>query len=298
MHSKTVEFFLDSTIEIRLNVPMAHYSSVKIGGEAAIVAFPKNEADLINSIRFLHDNSIKYRLVGRMTNILPKDEYYDGVVVSTRKIKGIQLNGELITAECGVTLPTLVNTALAHSLGGAEALSGIPGSIGGAIYSNAGAFGSEISDFIVDARLYSIEGAEHLTLTSEELAFSYRNSALKGSKMVLLSARLRFCPSTRENIKNKLGEVKTRRAMTQPLEYPSLGSVFKRCGGMSAAKLIDECGLKGFTIGGASVSLKHSGFIVNLGGATEKDFNDLIALIKKTVFDKFSVRLTEEIEHL
>ncbi len=298
MNSNLLDFFSKNNIEYYLNVSTARYSSVRIGNEAAILLFPHNEEQLIGAIDYLRNNSLKHRLVGRMTNLLPKDDYYDGVLVSTRKMKGIQIDGRCVVAECGVALPTLILTAAEHSLGGAEALSGIPGSLGGAVYSNAGAFGSEISDFIVSARLYDMQSGKVLALIKEELSFSYRSSILREGNLILLSARLRFHAETRENIKNKIGEVKNKRSLAQPLEYPSLGSVFKRCGDIPAAKLIDECGLKGRTVGGASVSSKHAGFIVNVGGATEKDFTDLISIIKSEVFDKFSLLLEEEIEYL
>lgn len=298
MHNKSVDFFIKNNIEFYPDASMARYSSVGIGAEAAFILFPRNEDELILILDFLRENSFRHRLVGRMTNLLPKDDYYDGAIVSTRKMTKMLFNGEYVTAECGVSLPTLIHAAASHSLGGAESLSGIPGTVGGALYSNAGAFGEEISNFIDSVRIYDTQSCTVTALKKSELFFSYRDSFLKSGRLVLLSAKLRFFMGARENIKSKIGEVKNRRIMTQPLDYPSLGSVFKRRGDVSAAKLIDACGLKGLTVGGASVSSKHAGFIINIGGATERDYIELISIVKQEVFNKFSIVLEEEIEYL
>ena len=172
MYSKAVDFFLKNNIEYRINEVLADYSSVRIGNEAAILLFPHNEEQLIGAIEYLRSNSIRHRMVGRMTNLLPRDGYYHGVILSTRKMKRVQIDGKSLVGECGVSLPSFILTAAEHSLGGAESLSGIPGSLGGAIYSNAGAFGSEVSDFTESVRVYDLKSGNVLALTAEELSFS------------------------------------------------------------------------------------------------------------------------------
>lgn len=297
MNPKAIDFLVSNNIDYVVDAPMSLYSSVRIGAAAALTVFPSNQQQLIALLRFLSDSGISYRLVGRMTNILPSDDYYDGALISTRNMNRIEIDKDCLTADCGATLPKLIHTAAEHCLGGAEALSGIPGTLGGALYSNAGAFGSEISDFFLEARVYNPIRKTTYSLGKSELTFGYRCSSLKGSGLILLSAKLAFFHDSRENIKSKIGEVKKKRLFSQPQEHPSLGSVFKKCGNTSAALLIDRCGLKGRSVGGASVSLKHAGFIINTGGASAKDFADLISIVKREVYEKFSVRLEEEIEY-
>ena len=289
------DFLIKKDVKYDINQPMSQYTSVRIGGCASVVAFPKSEDQLIDLVRFLIENKIEYRVIGRMTNILPCDCEYNGVLVSTKLLDHYTCTGTCVNAECGVPLSSLILRCARLNLGGLESLYAIPGTLGGMLVSNAGAYGAEIGDFVKRVRAYSTEEDRVYTIGKEKLGFSYRDSMFLRKYMVIIAAELEFAESDLEIIREKLGKIIDMRAATQPIAQPSLGSVFKRVDGISAGQIIDSCGLKGLRVGGAMVSTKHAGFIVNTGNATAAEFRELINRIKREVYRQRAVVLQEEI---
>ena len=292
------DFLIKKDVEHKINQPMAEYTSIRIGGTAAVVAFPSTEDQLIDLVRYLRQRGMTYTVVGRMTNVLPCDGEYKGVIVNTKRLDRYRRDGNTVFAECGVTASSLIMRLSVLGLGGIESLYGIPGTLGGMIASNAGAYGCEIGEVVKSVRAYSPSLDKTITLSHDELCFSYRNSVFSGSDMLILSAELELTPLAPEIIGSKMGMIRQKRILTQPLEYPSLGSVFKRANGISAGQIIDNCGLKGLSVGGAMISPKHAGFIVNTGGATAADFRDLVDIIKGEVNRQRGVTLEEEIKYI
>ncbi len=292
------DFLIKKDVEYKRNQLMAQYSSARVGGAAAVIAFPDTRQQLVDLIRFLHNRKIEYRVIGCMTNVLPCDDEYCGVLVSTRKINRYSSHGTPITAECGVLASLMITEAARKGLGGLEGLCGIPGTIGGMIVSNAGAFDSEIGDRVKSVCAYLPSEDEIVSFSRSECAFSYRNSAFSGGNAIVLSVDLELAERNPDIIISEMEIIKHRRISTQPIEYPSLGSIFKKVNGVSAAYYIDNCTLKGKTVGKAMISPKHAGFIINTGGATAADFRALIEYVKLEVYKQFGVSLQEEIVFL
>ncbi len=294
-----IDFLKMNDVKYVENVSLCRYSSIKIGGDCDLVAFPSSKSQLVPLAHFLGKNKIRYKILGRMSNVLPPDEDYHSVVIKTDLIRGIIKTGNLLSVNIGETLPVLSNALIELKLSGMEELSGIPGSIGGAIAGNAGAFGREISDLITEIEFYDPKTDTIGVIGGQEAKFSYRNSLFKNTDQILLSARFKLLESSSEKIKSRLAHYRKIRKDKQPCGIPSLGSVFKRPGnGLYAAKMIDECGLRGCQIGGAQISTKHAGFIVNVGGATSADYLALTNYVERRVFERFGIRLEREIEIL
>ncbi len=293
-----LEFLKANDVEYKENFILAGLSPIKIGGEASLVCFPDNIGKLTCLVDFLESIKIRYKIVGRMSNILFPDKKYEGVVIRTDKISQLEIRDNIISAYCGVALPHLAAVCSRAGLSGLEALSGIPGSLAGAAVGNAGAFGRELSDIVISALLYDISTHEIIRLKGEKLGFSYRNSVIKGGGLVVLSCELRMCESDSATVRSETDRIREIRNNSQPTNLPSLGSTFKRPEGIPAARLIDLCGLKGCTVGGCSVSKKHAGFIVNTGGGTANDYLNLIKIIKSEVFRKFAISLEPEVEFI
>ena len=297
MNKELLEFLKMQDVEYRENALLSHFSSVKIGGETEIIVFPDTEIKLKEILKFLEKSEIQYKILGRMTNILPPDQKYNGVVVRTDKLDDYILKSNFLIASCGVTLPYISYKLCESGLAGFEGLSGIPGSIGGSVIGNAGSFGNDISDFLTFVRAYDIKRNRTFRLSKEECDFAYRSSCFKEKGYVILSAEFSLYESDKSLLLKRRRELLWKRRESQPIALPSLGSVFKRpSADLSAGKLIDECGLKGFSIGGAQVSEKHAGFIVNTGGATAYDYLSLAEHVSKCVYQKFGVNLEKEIE--
>ena len=291
--------FLDEKdVEYKKDVSMRDYCSVRIGGVASVIVFPRTNEELVLLVRFLYQWRIKYKLIGKMTNILPLDEGFCGVLVSVVHLCKYVQENRVVKAECGVLFSALIMKMANIGLGGAEELFGIPGTVGGMLTSNAGAFGKEIADLLLSANIFLPSENKTLCLDKEELDFGYRTSYFKKTDAVILSAAFLFLPKETEHILYEMGKIKEKRIASQPLEYASAGSVFKRVNGVSAGYYIDKCGLKGTRIGGAAISDKHAGFIVNLGGASSQDFRELVRLAKARVYERAGVELEEEIEYL
>lgn len=298
MYDAFFAFLAKEDVEYKRNATISLCSSVKIGGNADVAIFPNTQDKLIRSVKYLKENKIKYRVVGKMSNILADDSGYCGVLVFTTHLNRFSRSDCYVNVECGALFSHVIARCAKYGLGGAEALFGIPGTVGGMVFSNAGAFGSEISDFLVDALVYDSEKEKIQALTATQMQFSYRSSILNGSRLILLSATFLFERRRQEDILNEVGKIKERRMREQPYEYPSLGSIFKRVDGISAGKLIDMAGMKGYSVGGAQISQKHAGFIINKHNSSSEDFKKIISDVKQTVSERYGVLLNEEIEYL
>ena len=293
-----IRFLENHGIGYARDFSLSRVSAIALGGRCSVFAAPATETELLKLVAFLSDGGYKYKVVGKMTNILPPDAPYSGVIVSTAKLKAYFVEEGILFAECGAMLSKAAPLLAREGWGGIAELSGIPGTVGGMIYSNAGAFGLEISDILIDARCYSYEKRAVVTLAPSEMNLSYRHSVLSEGGLILLSARLSIKREDPQRAELNISEFSRIRRERQPTNFPSLGSTFLRPNGLYAAKLIDDAGLRGFSIGGASVSKKHAGFIVNTGAATADDVLRLIEYIQDTVFLKFGVLLVPEIEFL
>ena len=284
-------------VEYRKNVEIKSISSVKIGALADVVAFPNSEEKLIQIVRFFENVNYPYLIVGRMSNILPSDTHFRGILIKTDRLSNISVNNNRITASCGVFLPSLAISAEKMGLSGFEELSGIPGSVSGAVIGNAGAFGREIGDLVDYVCIYDFESDSVLRFSGSESMFEYRSSCYKKKKCVVLSMGFLLTEGSIDKIKENRQGFTQRRIMTQPIGIPSLGSTFRRpAENISAAKLIDICGLRGICFGDAQISEKHAGFIVNKGDAISKDYLALSEFAKKCVHHKFGIDLEYEIE--
>ncbi len=275
--------------------PMAKHTSFRIGGPAEVLACPDCERDLCAVLRLCREEGIPCRILGGGTNVLAPDEGIPGVVVSVRGLDRLRSVSETeIEAGCGVSLARLANYAQRKGLTGLEFAHGIPGTVGGGMYMNAGAYGGEMVQVAVSARFLRLDG-EIETVSGEDLGLSYRHSAFMEREGVVLSARFRLTPGDPEAILARMRELSEKRRASQPLDLPSAGSAFKRPVGGYAAALIQNAGLKGFRIGGAAVSEKHSGFVVNLGGATAKDVLELLDQVRARVLADSGIALEPEV---
>ena len=277
--------------------PMKKHTSFKVGGLADYFLIIENEKELKQVLKLSKQNNIPLQLVGNGTNLLVTDKGIRGIVIKLNmqnyKIERTK-DYALIIVEAGFPLCKLANIALKEELGSLEFLSGIPGTIGGAIRMNAGAYGKEMKDLVVKTK-YLDENGKIQKINLEDHNFSYRSSRFSNENSIILETTLKVPYDTKENIQKKITEYSKSRKENQPLEYPSAGSTFKRKEGIITAKLIDECGLKGYAIGDAEVSSKHAGFIVNKGNATAKDILDLIDYVKKVVYDKTQEKIELEV---
>jgi UDP-N-acetylmuramate dehydrogenase len=264
-----------------------------------LVVFPKSQDELIMVVSEAKKRNVKFEIVGNGSNILFSDNGYNGVIIVTKKVCHLDVCSEYINVSCGNKLANVSKIAKDNSLSGMEFGFGIPGTRGGAIAMNAGAYGQEISDVVVSTLAYDTEKKEIIEIKDREHKFSYRNSIYSEKKeLICLSAKLRLFPAVKEEIELKMKQNTESRKKSQPLDVPNCGSYFKRPEGYFAAKLIDDCGLKGLSLGGAQVSLKHAGFIVNTGNATSSDVLKLAEKVKATVMDKFGVCLESEVKYI
>ena len=283
-------------LELKREDPLRNYTSFGIGGPAETLLLPSSGEELASLCALLRSLGVKPLLLGNGSNVLAPDEGVKGVVIVTRKAQEAERQGEKLVAACGASLTKLAAFAAEEGLTGLEFAYGIPGTLGGALIMNAGAYGGEMKD--VTARVTYLDGElrQH-SAAGEELDFSYRHSRF-GPEDVVLRAELMLQPGDREAIKARCRELTEKRKASQPLEWPSAGSAFKRPREGYAAALIDRAGLKGYTVGGAQVSEKHAGFVVNRGGATASDVKKLLEDVQKTVFDRSGILLEPEIKIL
>lgn len=286
-------------LEMHENEPMSAHCSFRIGGPARLMACPASGAEAAALLRLLREADAPVELMGKGTNLLVADEGLDAVVVRLGEaISGAELlPGDRVRAGAGISLAKLAVFAAEAGLSGLEFAHGIPGSLGGAVFMNAGAYGGEMKDVLESAEIALPDGTLR-EVPAEELELSYRHSALEGSGALVTAATVKLTPAEPETIRARMRELMEKRRASQPLDMPSAGSTFKRPVGGYAAALIDQAGLKGFAIGGAQVSEKHAGFVINRGGATFDDVLRLMEHIQKTVLEKSGVRLEPEVKIL
>ncbi len=286
------------TIHIEKDVLLSKKTSFKIGGPADIGVFPKNEEDFVWAVSACRSLSLPVYILGRGSNVLADDEGFRGAVIFTEQMCGFERVGNTIFALAGTNVTSLSREAGRMGLSGLEFACGIPGSVGGAVLMNAGAYGGEVKDVVTKCRVFYPDSCEVSEYVNVEGTFSYRHSIFMENGGFVLGAEFLLQEDLPEEIKKREEELLSRRREKQPLEYPSAGSAFKRPEGYFAAKLIEDAGLKGFRVGGAEVSEKHSGFVINKGDATSSDVIALLCDVRDTVMKKFGVELCPEIRYL
>ena len=283
-------------MDIRFNESMANHTSFRIGGPAEVMAMPKTADELSQLLRWAKQEQIVPAILGAGTNVLAPDAGMTGLVICLKDaLQGMELlDGGRIRVAAGVTMTRAAVFAANHNLSGMEFAHGIPGTVGGGVYMNAGAYGGEIRDICESVDVMSADGVL-TTLSNEEMTFGYRHSRLEDEGGIVVSAVFKLTDKPEQEIRTQMQDLMNRRKTSQPLDLPSAGSAFKRPVGGYAAALIDQAGLKGFQIGGAAVSEKHAGFVVNLGGASAKDVQDLLSRVSDLVFENSGIRLEPEV---
>ncbi len=285
--------------KIKYNVPMKDYTSFKIGGSAECLIKVENTDEIQEILDICKAEQIPLTIIGNGSNILVRDKGIKGIVLKI-DIKKFLIEEDsqkiILTVGSGNKLGEIAQKLLQQEITGFEFASGIPGTIGGAIRMNAGAHGSEMKDIVKNITYINKEDGEVYTINNEQANFKYRNSIFSNNKYIIIEATMLLEKGKKEEIQNKMQEYATYRKEKQPIEYPSAGSTFKRGEDFITAKLIDECGLKGYKIGGAQISEKHAGFIINTGNATAEDVIELIKYTKEQVYNKFGKEIKTEIE--
>ena len=283
-------------LELRFDESMAKHTSFRIGGAAEVMAFPKNKDELSQLLKVSALLDTKPAILGAGTNVLAPDAGLPGLTICLKdSMDGMERIGDaVIRVAAGVTMTRAAVFAANLGLSGLEFAHGIPGTVGGGVYMNAGAYGGEIKDVCTAVEVMDMAGNVR-SLTGEEMGFSYRHSVLEETRDIVLSADFQLTAAPVEEIKAKMKELMGKRSASQPLDLPSAGSAFKRPVGGFAAALIDQAGLKGFTVGGAAISTKHAGFAVNVGGATAEDVKNLLKQVSDIVFERSGIRLEPEV---
>lgn len=283
---------------VRRQEPMSLHTTFRIGGPADLFVTPGSIQAVADSIRICKETQTPYAVIGNGSNLLVSDTGYRGVIIQIgRNLNQVSVNGEEIRAQAGAMLSVIAKTALSESLTGFEFASGIPGTLGGAAVMNAGAYGGEMKDVLTEVTVLTREG-EIRTIPAEKLEMGYRTSLAAKNGWIILEAVLKFQKGDAEAIRGRMEELKMQRVTKQPLDLPSAGSTFKRPEGYFAGKLIMDAGLRGFTVGGAQISEKHCGFVVNKGGATAEDVRNLICAVQKKVQEDAGVKLEPEVKFL
>lgn len=289
---------LEACSEVLFDEPMSRHTTFKIGGPAKYFAKPCCEAEIVKIIEVCKLYDVEYFVCGNGSNLLVSDDGFDGLIICiSNDMSDITIDGDIIVAKAGAKLSSVGRIALDNCLTGFEFASGIPGCVGGAVYMNAGAYGGEIKDCIVSARVMDKNGNIR-TLNNEELGLSYRHSTVMEEELIVIEATFKLSKGEQENILSRMKELSESRRTKQPLEYPSAGSTFKRPVGYFAGKLIEDAGLKGYSVGDIEVSKKHSGFVINKGSGTAKDFIKLTDDVKEKVLKEFGVLLELEVKLL
>ncbi|MFR2956024.1 MAG: UDP-N-acetylmuramate dehydrogenase [Lachnospiraceae bacterium] len=289
---------LGEQVEILVAEPMKNHTTFRIGGPADALALPKTPEEVAEVVHFCHEHAQPYYVLGNGSNLLVSDEGYRGLVLQLyRNFNDIQVNGETITVQSGAMLAAVARTAYQTGLTGLEFASGIPGTIGGAVVMNAGAYGGEMKNVLKEVTVLTKEG-EVLVIPAKALELGYRTSVIPKNGWIVLGAVLQLKKGDQKQILARMEELKEQRITKQPLDLPSAGSTFKRPEGYFAGKLIMDAGLRGFTVGGAQVSEKHCGFVVNRGNATAADVWELICEVKRRVKEMTGVELEPEVKLL
>ena len=284
--------------KIYLDEPMKKHTTFRVGGPADYFVTPKTIEEVKGIIALCKEADMPYYILGNGSNLLVGDKGYRGVMIQIYKaMSGIEVNGEVIKVQAGALLSRIGSVALEAELQGFEFAAGIPGTMGGAVVMNAGAYGGEMKDVLVDATVLTPEG-EVLVLKNEELELGYRTSVIAKKDYIVLAATVKLNKGNKEAIRERMDELKVQRVTKQPLEYPSAGSTFKRPEGYFAGKLIQDAGLRGFQVGGAQVSEKHCGFVINKENATAADVVELMKQVADKVQEAFNVTLEPEVKRI
>lgn len=281
-------------IDIKEQIPLSRYTFTKTGGPAEYLAFPKNTAELEKLVKATRIDKIPLTIIGNASNLIIRDGGIDGLVIILTELKEIKVEGNQVTADAGARIIDTAFAAAHHGLSGMEFAAGIPGSIGGGVFMNAGAYGGEMQE-VVDSVHVLTRSGEFKTYSNQEMNFSYRHSIVQETGDIVLTASFKLVPKDRLEILDQMHYLNALRRYKQPLEYPSCGSVFKRPTGHFVGPMIIKAGLQGKKIGGAQDSTKHAGFIVNKGGATATDYLNLIHLIQRVIKEKFGIDLHTEV---
>lgn len=281
--------------EVLENVSLKDFNTYKVGGNVRYVVKVSSVGKLVELIKYLKDNKIKYIVLGRGSNVILPDDDFDGVLILLDNLNKVSILDNFVDVEVGINLSAFIMDLINNNLGGLENLCGIPGTLGGAIVGNAGCFGSEISDYLVD--ITYLENGEVHTISKDECKFSYRDSIFKGDKeKIIVSCRFKLVSANKDEMLEVVKNNSLKRKNNQPLEYPNAGSVFRNLETVSAGKLIDDLGLKGYSVNGAFVSNKHANFIINKDNAMSSDIVELIEIIKRKVKEKYNIELILEQE--
>ena len=283
-----------ATENIKENEPMKNHTSFKVGGPADLFLMPQSKAELQKVLAICKESPIPRYIIGNGSNLIVRDGGYRGIIISTKALNRLEVVGETVMAEPGISLKDLANAALAAKLTGLEFASGIPGSLGGAVTMNAGAYDGEMKGVITSITVITEDGSLK-TIAADQCQFGYRSSILQQHLWLLISVELTLKTGDAAAIAAKMADLNSQRQLKQPLEYPSAGSTFRRPVGYYAGKLVQDAGFRGYAIGGAQVSEKHSGFVINKGGATAADILNLIAAIQAAVKTQFGVDLKTEV---
>ena len=287
-------FLQENKIPYLCKESLKKHTTFKVGGEAEFIAIPENIQQVIQLLKFLREENIKYYFLGKGSNVIFRDEGFDGVIIKTANLNKIEFADEnTVYVQSGVVLNVLCKVLQEKSLAGLEFCYGIPGNVGGGLYMNAGAYGGEISSALVEVE-YIDENCNLQKIKAEDCEYSYRHSVFQSRNWFITGATFTLTKGNKDDILSFMEDIMQRRITKQPLDKPSAGSSFKRPAGYFAAALIEQCGLKGCSVGGAQVSEKHSGFIVNTGDATCKDIVALAEYVEKVVLEKTGVTIEKE----
>ena len=290
-----IKNFIDTSgIECYKDVSLKKYNTYKIDAKAKYLVFPKDSVELISLISYLKDNNCKFLVLGNGSNVIFNFEYYDGVIIRLDRFNSISINDNVIEVGAGYSLIKLANEVALLGLSGLEFASGIPGCVGASVAMNAGAYNHSLAEVVESVKVLTPDN-EIITMTNDKLEFNYRESFLRHNKdYIILSCKIILSHGNKEEILELISNRRIRRMESQPLNYPSAGSVFRNPEGNYAGKLIEDCGFKGYKLGGAMVSLKHANFIINYDGATGRDIVLLINKIKNSVNEKYNIDLILE----
>ena len=285
--------------QIRKEEPMREHTTFRIGGAAKLFLMPDTEEELRELLDYCRETGLPFFLLGNGSNLLVSDQGFDGAVIQLGEgFQGIVRKGNELTVKAGTLLARVARQAAKEGLGGLEFASGIPGSTGGAVFMNAGAYGGEMKQVVSWVKVMKPEDGTCFLLNKEELSMGYRTSIVKEKGYIVLEVGLKLCERPAEEIQGTMEELKEARKAKQPLEYPSAGSTFKRPQGYFAGKLIMDAGLRGFQVGGAQIAEKHCGFVVNRGEATAQDVMELVEKVQEKVLQEFGVKLELEVQTL
>lgn len=281
---------------VLLDEPMKNHTSFRVGGNADAMIQPSTIEELKKAMEYIKEHNIPYYVMGNGSNIIVGDKGFRGTIIKIfSRMCHVEVQGEFMDIKAGALMTVIASKALENSLTGFEFASGIPGTFGGAVCMNAGAYGGEIKDILVSVNVLTKDG-EVKTLNADELELSYRHSIIPKEEYIVLSGRIKLKKGVYDNIKEEMSRLSAQRREKQPLSYPSAGSTFKRPEGYFAGKLISDAGLKGYNINGAEVSEKHAGFVINKGNATASDIVEVIKHCQETVYKKFGVKLETEVK--